>query len=945
VHRREHLTAFVVLDGVDEVADFSALILALTEFQRSAMGPHTRLLLSCREEALPSLDDFIRSFQPALLDGKEGTRITLEPIADSAIEDFLRSEGATPEEVRTVVGSLPPHLRGLPLFLRQALTLAKAGEAVDGERVIDSFATYAVRDMHRRLRDGGRGPSLQHISEALRELALEAISAPTDTVAGRRVGEIFGAQGLLEGEDTILGRAVHAGLVDVRASGAVAFHHPLYLEFFAASALEGAWCPRLPELRTDRGKQIARRIAPFLASPGWLVQELLALDPIVACRCAAAARTVPENVSQALVAAIASTLGSRFRFDRNRALALLARMPGPSARDAAAAWWNALDAQARASHLLEAADAFLWLEMLDAFDIILHHRSFWPARPWYEPNFVARLRRLSTPFRVAVVTKALAELEADGVVEERRQRLVTVLAMFDDKSFVKHIRERAERVDPLSGAEMRALIHANTQEAMEAYAVNVDNVLAIPLEREPGETDEQKRDSRYQRRDALVPLGVDVAMHPHEAFSDLAVDAMSGQGPRLITFGLSAAARAGDEGLLPSYVAAKRRRGRRYIDMGNRIVERLLEGCSAAEILRMFDAYPDPDIRQQIVHHAHNVPGPATEAFLLERLAAGEHVFSAIQSLGLLRAFRAGPAILKVYLSRAPGRGIRYICVQALGQMRYGPAGPILAKALRRSVVDRSDGESEYALAEALGWIDGEEAASALAAIFPKARHPERILSALFRLRVAGARQLATDIVTANGVSASVLARALDPFRADDLDPGTLGSDLDDDRLLNVLLTGADAILTGQDSLAAMHLAPALARFKAPQATAILERIAWGGGAHAADAMTALARRGHGRAVRAVIEIELAQVEDDRRPLSPWTAGRLNEWPVVTVRDALIARVEKGDSVGRWLFLLRWFASAEDVALYQRFEKEGDVAAADVAHQFLNGTRPPFPRR
>jgi hypothetical protein len=47
--------------------------------------------------------------------------------------------------------------------------------------------------------------------------------------------------------------------------------------------------------------------------------------------------------------------------------------------------------------------------------------------------------------------------------------------------------------------------------------------------------------------------------------------------------------------------------------------------------------------------------------------------------------------------------------------------------------------------------------------------------------------------------------------------------DLEDGVLLNVLLSGAEAILTGLDVLAGMCVALALARFSAPQATALLD--------------------------------------------------------------------------------------------------------------------------
>ncbi len=935
--RRERLRVLLAVDGIDEVRDFSALLLALRDFRTAALAPHTVVLLTCRQEALPSLEEGLRAWRSEVLDPKDGTLVTLGELRRHEVDAFLQSEGGTAEEARLVANALPPHLAGTPLFLAQALTLAKAGHVLDGEKAIQSYATFALESVRDRLREGGRGPSVDNLRRKLAEIAIHAIGSPTDEVPRERAEQLLGSEGGLDGEATIIGRATHAGLVETRASGAIGFQHALYLEYFAALASADGWSsPPLPELASDAGRQVARRIAPFLAAPGWLIEELLPIDATTACECAAIAGPLPADMKSSLIAAIERLLDSRFPSEQSRALALLGQVSGDEARKAAAQWWNNLEPRLRSRFALEAADTFLALEVAGAFEVILAHRHFWPEHPWYEPTFVARMRRLSPAFREAMVARAQNALVDEAATEDRRRRLVTLLAMLDDRSFVAALRARVGRGELLVEAELRALVHANTEGAMEVYAEAVDNVIAVPLDEEQGDTDEARQQSRSYRRDALVVRNADILMYAHDALTSLAEDALSPpHATPVMWFGAGLAGLLGEERLVLPYASAMRRRGPRYFDFGNRVVESLLRCSTPSKLVELYERHEDASIRKTIVHKAHDVPGELTEKFLVERIKAGEFVFDAVQSLGLLRSYRAGGAILDV-LRVADSYWMRHICLRALGMIGYGPAEAALCEALHAGPEDEATTDL---IPDALVGLGGELAKATLAAVFPHARHQDCVLGALFELRVDGARDVATSLALEHRVSARVLTEALDRFDLDDPNRRRQFGDLRDPQLLELLLADADEMLASNNALSRDHYLYAVARFNLPVGRAFLERLADGTSPVAPEAQGILAALGDERAVRLSIDAELQRCEESEQFHPSFAVDRLTSWPAGMVREALLARVERGAHLGRWIFLLQWFAEPEDLALFRKIESEADIYAADIAHEYLRGNR------
>jgi len=933
--RRERLRVLLAVDGIDEVRDFSTLLLALRDFRTAALAPHTVLLLTCRQEALPSLEEGLRAWRPDVLDPKDGTLVTLGELRRHEVDAFLQSEGGTPEEARLVTNALPPHLSGTPLFLAQALTLAKAGHVLDGERAIQSYATFALESVRERLREGGRGPSVGSLRRKLAEIAIHAIGSPTDDVPRELAEQLLGPEGGLDGEATIIGRATHSGLIETRANGAVGFQHALYLEYFAALASESGWSSPLPALASDAGRQVARRIAPYLTAPGWLIAALLPIDATTACECAAIAGTLPADVKTSLIAAIERTLDSRFPTEQSRALALLGQVSGDEARKAAVHWWNSLEPRMRTPFVSQAADTFLALEESGAFEVILQHWNFWPEHPWYEPTFVARIRRLSPAFRQAMVASARQALTEEAPTDQRRCQLVTLLALLDDQSFVAALGARVDRGELLVEAELRALVHANTEEAMEVYAKGVDNVIAIPLEDERGDTEEERQQSRSYRRDALVGHMADILMYPHDALTTLAEDALSPpHATPVMWFGESLAAFLGEERLVVPYASAMRRRGPCYFEFGNSVVESLVRRGAPSKLVELYERHEDPSIRKQIVHKAYDVPGEPTERFLLDRIKAGEFVFDAVQSLGLLRSYRAGGPILDAFRA-AVSYSMRRICLRALGMIGYGPAEAALCEALRAGAGDE---HTTYLIPDALVGLGGELAKATLAEVFPRARHQDAVLGALFRLRVGGAQDVATSLALEHRVSASILTEALDTFDQDDLNRRRKFGDLLDPGLLELLLADADGMLANNKGLSSYHYIYAVGRFNLPAARAFLERAAEGT-SQAREAREVLAALGNERAVRLCIDAELQRCEGAQFHPS-FAVERLTSWPAGMVREALLARVERGAHRSRSIFLLQWFAQPEDLALFRKIESEADISAADVAHEYLRGHRP-----
>ncbi len=939
---REQMVLFAVLDAIDEVHDFGALLLALQDFQSSKLARHTHLLLTCRSESLHAISEYFASWQPKLLDSQRGRLIQLAPLSERERESFLAGEGATLDEVRRVTSALSPEFVGVPLFLKQALALARGGTLPDGRNIIDAFVQFALRDIQKRLHHQGQTPQGSHIKKLLSELALSAISDTAEAIDLSLTISRFGSSEMAGGENSLLGRATQVGLLERREDDQLGFAHALYLEYFAARAIRSeSWPAQLASLEEAHGRLLARRLSRFLPEPTWLIRELLAIDPVVACDCAALAEDICPELAGQLVLAVERILSSRFRSDRTRALRLLSNLKTNKSRQAATAWWNSASRDVRNAHLWVAAELFLKLEVDGAFEIILGHHYFDPELPWYEPSFIDLIARLSQPFRQKLADWALAEFDSSGPRSFRHARLVTVLAMLGDPRYVECLNGCLDKGELLFECDFRALLHTNTRRAMEVYERGAGNALALPLEAEGGVTVEEKRSSRASRLEGIVPNGLDVRMHPHDAAIELSKSALSSADTDLVWFGMRLAELLLSKDLVGPYAIARRQLPSGLFDRGSRLVEGILLEATPAQLRQMYDENPDSRARADIVRLASKVPGPETEEFLIEILKCMELRSCAVKSLGELRAQSAAQAILGMY-EESKDPEFRETCVQSLGRLAYLPSVAALANALERSFLssDAKEKYSESAIVEALGNIGGVDAHDALRKALRRTTYPAHVIRALFAHECADPRDSDCELIAACRIGVDAVAEGLGSWRHDEISGfsnfNQVVPHLRFDRLLSQLMAGTDGRMLVNDGIWRAYLIRAVARFDLPAAVEFLESAAFQQDNE--YALRILASRGHERAVRMRIESDLSGIAAAKREHLYGVAERWAGWPGAIVREALLARLQPGIDVAKWLFLLKSFASPTDIDLFRKFEHGDDLDAANVAHDFLNSS-------
>lgn len=388
--------------------------------------------------------------------------------------------------------------------------------------------------------------------------------------------------------------------------------------------------------------------------------------------------------------------------------------------------------------------------------------------------------------------------------------------MLGDTSFIDGLRRRADAGDFLSEVELRALIHANSDEAMEVYAQAIENVIAVPLDAEIGQDEKERRERRYFRRGQLIPHGTDVRMCAHDALVELLGCALSSPRDAHVVFGLTFADLLASRSLIKEYVEAKRRRRGKYLDLGSRLIENILKNSSFDQMRTLFEEHLDEEIREEIVRYAHEVPGPETEDFLIACLRRDRYTFYAVQALGNLCAAGAGPAILEKYEETTLPH-TRSVCVRALGTVAFKPATKPLAEALLSvlGVLGRDEANEEFGLIEALGGIGGQEALDVLMDVFPRTRYPAIALKAMYAAVAPGAIGIVSEFVRQKNVEASVLAEVLGSYRSfrrfsfDD----AVERDHGDAELLHSLLMYAPGVLANGDRkpLAASYAIRAIA--------------------------------------------------------------------------------------------------------------------------------------
>jgi len=960
--RRERSLVRMYLDGLDEVRDYADVTRAVHVFRAGVLAQHTHLVLLARSGAEDALRASLGRIQPELFERLSEARIVLEPFSEEEIAMQLSRQGATAAEVRQVTAALPHELRGNPLFARRCLDLLRSGSLLGaaGSDIVGVICEHFVNDVSRRLCVDGVGPSARRVRDFLEELALAALRSGNNAVTTDAIDTIPG--GDMVGDNTLVGRALQSGLLARRENDAAfKFSHALFLEHFAAKGVErhgqARWEEHLPSLATAAGRQVAARIGPFISHPTQLARALLSVDGLAACEFAANVKEpIDVDVLDPLLGLVRELIASRFPSDRARALRLLAGF-GPKNRGAvkcAVSWWNALPEEKRRRWVHAGADLFLKLQVEAAAELVLFHRALlWPSgMPWYEPEFVYRVQDLPVGFQTLLQKHARRQLERTSSASARSAHpLIMLLAILRDRWLVDYLQHRMASEKMLDSEAHRALIFLNTAESIDVFAESVDAHLEA-LQAIDASIDASPSSEKLESSTALwhriVIASTDVGMYPHDRLVDLVEASLESSRRDHVAFGFQWAEYLKNPVLLEAHAAALARYPESTMSLTTSMVRKLLETLPFSKIREIYDQH-GAHVKRQIVRHLHEIPGPDVETFLIERLEESEHRFSAIQSLGILHAVRAGPAIRRWVVT--PEAQIKWIAVEALGRLRHAPALADLVEEMRCLLMrpqPERDENLEFYLINAVGRIGGADAHSILEWGFPRSHFPERVLEALFRRQDPEAVEFAKRILSVHGAARSMLASAI---AAPDLDePHLVGriapAWLRDETLLEYVLAEAgDCVVRGStDGL--RNPIVAVAAFDLDRARRFLEETASRALSEGEktgmavdpvmEARRILGTRGHPQYSRMMIDGELTRA-GTAQFVGSWTLRRLQTWPPAQVRDALLARLRDPCALSTCLlWLFQWFAEAEDRVLFEELEKNSNLAVADLAHSILS---------
>jgi hypothetical protein len=753
------------------------------------------------------------------------------------------------------------------------------------------------------------------------------------------------------GEGTLLERSIQAGLLARRGTAGVGFTHALFLEHFAAAALarEPSWDAWLRRVSNDSGRQVIMRIVASLPDPLPALRLLLASDPRAACKAAARVGEVTDaELRKAMLEEPRRLLASRFPSDQAEGLDLLQGSKWAEATKLAVSWYNALLPTEKPKWILEAAELFLSLELESAFPVILWHDGLVAFEfDWYEPSFCRRIDGLSPRFREALQKKAQAEVKAT-VDENLRRRSVKLLAMLRDPWLVEYLHKRVE-LRPLTQQEHRALIFLNTHDSIQIYRESVVKWL-----RHYDEIKQTRKLTHEENFEFSFRTGCgneDVLMFPHDKLIELANSALKSESRQQVALGRRWAEFVRTEQLIEPYYEASRRYTFSWLGSQRRLIEKLVKDLPFSRIKELYDRYPDGDIRSDIVHVMHKIPGPETIEFLVERLKEPEHQFNAIQSLAMIGAVSAGPAIQQVL--RTGDSEIKWMAIEALGALRYSPAvGELIA--IVRSLasarnVDEGKEDVGWVAIRSLGQLGGKDAYDALGDVFSCTTHKPEVLKALFQRDEPYGLAVAKKIILQNSDARPLVANAIGSpdFALWQLAHRDSNKHrLRDDVFLDCVIDSVRETVRDKHIKLKNFSLQALASFDLPRADQMLAEVA--AGEPAADdrealrqrtdpvleARRLLAERGHPQYEREMVEREISNI-DRMDIVADWHIQDLARWSKSLVRQVLWERVEKGRNIPRSLDLLRWFAEPSDLQRFKRLEDHEDIRVADVAHRYL----------
>ena len=595
-------------------------------------------------------------------------------------------------------------------------------------------------------------------------------------------------------------------------------------------------------------------------------------------------------------------------------------------------WWNHAAPREQALMIGAAADAFLTLQHAPASRLIMKHYQLRQTKgmPWYEPAFVRRLEGLPPEFAEALRDNAFRTLEE--VVTGGALMLLSVLR---DERLVGWLEDKASQ-RLLSIEEHRALIQLNTAESIDVFASSAEGHFAA-LARLEGRTDDEAKELRRFHDNAIVIMMSDIGMHPHECMLPLIDAALESPRGDHVSFGIRWADLLPNPSLVSAYSAAYS--GLPFQGTA-RLIEHILEAFPMSRIESLFNSV-DENARELIVHNMFHVSDPDAEPFLVGLLDNPTFRFDAMQSLGLMYAYGAAPAVARHVGD--PDRHMRNMCLNTLGRLRYAPIlnrllGELSALVAKKMVAQRTVDESdfEYGTLKLISEIGGDDALTWLVDHMKDLVHQDEGVKALLTFGDGGVDRL-RELVSDDIVSAEIVTNAL-MRRSARLLFLEGGRPWIKDRFLfeRVLEVARGRAIQKPGAHSAYF---ALAEFELPEATALLVELAKAPDTskyNAEEAALLLVYMGVEPFASESLGVEVDRFqnvthvwEDDVR--------RVGEGRREPMRQMLVDRLKRGPGTVGLLSAFQWCCRPEDRHIFEKYESDPRIDVADLAHRYLAG--------
>lgn len=946
--RRNEQKLVIFLDAIDEVRDIDLLRRCISNFWASEIGKNSFLFLMCRDESFFYFAESFRDFFPELF-LRYSQPLSISPLSDQEAEMLLAKYGFNRKVLRSTLAAIPLKYKGIPFMLIEIADICgKAGDNNIEQQFIETISKKWLIKLQKIMKNSGRFKSIGHLSKIMRSIALITIVHSQQAITFDDVENVIGSE---EGENSLKGLLIRSGFFLKGSDERYRFTHPLFLEYFAAKAIEedfnSNYIKALQYMSNPEIIRILRRLVSNFENTLILIDILLNqnkdyfydIASLIPDRLTAEARTIMTDQINIL-------LESRFKSDVRRALYYLSKINDEKAKIRIIKWFNALDDNAKIRWAQYAAEIFLGMELIEAFEVILHHPDLIAYEmSWFEPSFTTQFDNLSTSFKLNLCEKAKLKLE-DKNSDNHWGELIKILALGRDAELTNYL-QRKLAFSYLDATDHRALIYVNSPESIALYEESVKKYFMKleHLEKERNEKSNKDQDlEAFEVWHSLVLKQSDIRMHPHDCLVDFIKRSLLSNDNKDYFFGVEWCDTIQDPSLIRDYVAAGRRFPNSIKRMTGRFIEEVIKHSTEAEVIKLYDSHDDEEIRNEIIRSVYYCPGVEIENKVSELLKNGTHIFYAIQSLGIMGTLRAAPYIEK-YLSDDE---TAFVAIKALGRLRYKPAVSKLIKMLEASKKDKSFSTQkenlEYSLIEALSAIGNEEALNYLFAIFQDVTFPDLLLRKILGINEQQSFDFVKKIVNKWPSAVKHVVKAL---RFIDLDrPWPRKSQIeiiDDKDLLKYILDYSKELLLEKREGELMDAVIILTSFPSDETVKFLEQVAEMDFnstedleklKFATEAKRSLSNLGHERYQDEVISEEISRIIN-RNFLSYRAADHLKLWPSESIRKVIIKRLETDYEKWQLLFLLRCYAQPEDKAIFEKYEQDKDDHVADIAHSYL----------